>query len=135
MGLMICQAGGRCRQPGRFTGAWWRSEEQAGAGFALAFGESDADLAHLVPFHGCHCPGQALPLYLVADDRLTADLGREAMGLVDVAEPHLSARAGKPGTVTLWAPVVQDEAEPEEAGEEGWIDDATRAFAARRATR
>ena len=44
-----------------------------------ALGESDADFAHLVPFHGRHGPGQALPLHLVTDYRLATDLvGDEA---------------------------------------------------------
>ena len=64
------------------------SEEEPGLG--LAFGESDADLAHLVPFHHGDCPGQAVPLHLVADHGLAADfMGDEATqrGLaVDLAQ-------------------------------------------------
>ena len=46
---------------------------------ACAFGESDANLAYLVPFHGRHRPGQTLPFDLVANYGLATDfVGDEA---------------------------------------------------------
>ena len=53
-------------------------EEQPGSR-ATTFGESDADLAYLVPFHGRHRPGQTLPFDLVANYGLATDfVGDEA---------------------------------------------------------
>src|SRR3990167_7374009 len=48
-------------------------EEQPGSR-ATTFGESDADLAHLVHFHCRNGPGQALPFDLIADHRRAANL-------------------------------------------------------------
>lgn len=71
---------------------------------------------------------RSTPPVLEVVDRLIADLGHEAMGLAEPPPRHMSARADEPGTVTLWPPVIAGSAEEEDA-EEGWIDDATRAFA------
>lgn len=71
---------------------------------------------------------RSTPPVLELVDRLIADLGHEAMGLSEPPPRHVSARESDPGTVTLWPPVVAGSAEEDEA-EEGWIDDATRAFA------
>ncbi|MDX3885621.1 MAG: double-strand break repair helicase AddA [Sphingomonas sp.] len=73
---------------------------------------------------------RSTPPVLDVVDRLIADLGHEAMGLDRPPPRHLSAREGRPGVVTLWPPVAAGSAEEEDA-EEGWIDDAARAFAAR----
>ena len=65
-------------------------------------------------------------------DRLIEQLGTQRLGLLDAAEPHFSARGELPGTVTLWKPVSLDSGGiAEDDGEEGWIDDAARDFAAR----
>lgn len=63
-------------------------------------------------------------------DTLIGELGDEALGQAIAVEPHSSALDG-PGSVTLWAPVSAANAEGAEEGEEEWLDDATRAFAAR----
>ena len=75
---------------------------------------------------------RSTPPILELVDQLIDDLGSETLGLEDPAEPHASFRGG-PGTVTLLKPhSAGDEDEgPDDAGEEGWIDDATRAFATR----
>ena len=75
---------------------------------------------------------RSTPPVLELVDRLIDDLGAETLGLDDPTEPHASFRGG-PGTVTLLkAHSATDETEAaEDAGEEGWIDDATRAFATR----
>jgi ATP-dependent helicase/nuclease subunit A len=65
-------------------------------------------------------------------DRLIDHLGTDRLGLLDDAEPHRSARGDLPGIVTLWKPVsIESEVAGEDAGEEGWIDDAARDFAGR----
>ena len=64
-------------------------------------------------------------------DRGIADLGHEALGLPRRPNPHDSAHPGRPGSVTLWHPFSSEAADEEEAGEEGWISDATRRYAAR----
>jgi len=68
-------------------------------------------------------------------DRLLADLGADALGLTDGARPHESAREGLPGAVTIWrphsaeTPEGDDDGDADDAGEEGWIDSASRGFA------
>jgi ATP-dependent helicase/nuclease subunit A len=63
-------------------------------------------------------------------DAVIDELGEAALGTAVRTEAHSSAVAG-PGTVTLWAPVSAITEAGEEAGEEGWLDDATRRFATR----
>ena len=75
---------------------------------------------------------RSTPPVLAVVDRLIEDLGADAFGLVEDAERHRSARSHLPGTVTLWRPLSMESADnAEDEGEEGWIDDATRAFATR----
>lgn len=75
---------------------------------------------------------RSTPPVLAVVDRLIEDLGADAFGLVEEAERHRSARSHLPGTVTLWRPLSMESADnAEDEGEEGWIDDATRAFATR----
>ena len=75
---------------------------------------------------------RSTPPVLAVVDRLIEQLGVERLGLVTPPEPHVSARDRLPGMVTLWRPVslTTDDAADEQS-EEGWIDDATRAFARR----
>ena len=69
---------------------------------------------------------------LAVVDRLIEQIGSERLGLLDVAEPHRSARGDLPGVVTLWKPVSLDgDVAAEDEGEEGWVDDAARDFATR----
>ena len=75
---------------------------------------------------------RSTPPILALVDRLVGQIGRERLGLPDPPEPHVSAKPGQPGQVTLWRPVsLATGEEVEEAGEEGWIDDAARDFAGR----
>ena len=69
------------------------------------------------------------PPILQLVDRVVADLGHEALGLPRRPNPHLSHHETRPGSVTLWEPWTEDAAEEDDAGEEGWISDATRRYA------
>jgi ATP-dependent helicase/nuclease subunit A len=71
------------------------------------------------------------PPILEAVDRVVADLGHEALGLPRRPNPHESSHAGRPGSVTLWLPFTEELGADEEPGEEGWISDAVRRYAAR----
>ena len=73
---------------------------------------------------------RSAPAVLQVVDALIERLGAEGFGMDEDVPPHLSARTGMPGTVTIWKPVVADRIEDgEEEGEEGWVDDAVRALA------
>jgi len=75
---------------------------------------------------------RSVPPVLELVDRLIADLGAEAMGILEEVKPHISARSNVPGQVTLWQPWSTETPDVEgDEGEEGWVDDATRAFATR----
>jgi ATP-dependent helicase/nuclease subunit A len=63
-------------------------------------------------------------------DAAIAAVGADSFGGDATIPPHASRIAG-PGCVALWPPIVAGASEAEEAGEEGWIDDAVRANAAR----
>ncbi|HEX8240077.1 MAG TPA: double-strand break repair helicase AddA [Allosphingosinicella sp.] len=72
------------------------------------------------------------PPVLAAVDRLIEDLGHEALGLPRPPNPHSSHHASRPGSVTLWLPHSEDnDGSGEEAGEEGWVSDSVRRYAAR----
>jgi ATP-dependent helicase/nuclease subunit A len=73
---------------------------------------------------------RSTPPVLALVDRLIAHLGASALGLSDDVPPHEAAKKG-PGRVMLWPPVIAGDAEEVAAGEEGWLDDATRLFADR----
>ena len=65
-------------------------------------------------------------------DRVIADLGHETLGLTRRPNAHESHHDTRPGSVTLWQPLSVETAEADEdRGEEGWIADATRLFAAK----
>ncbi|MEA3034356.1 MAG: ATP-dependent helicase/nuclease subunit [Sphingomonadales bacterium] len=73
------------------------------------------------------------PPVLRAVDAVIRHLGHEAFGLPRPPNPHLAEHARRAGGVTLWRPFT-DEADTvpeEEAGEEGWVSDTVRAYAAR----
>jgi ATP-dependent helicase/nuclease subunit A len=72
---------------------------------------------------------RSTPPVLALVDRLLDELGHETLGLDAAAPPHLSARSGLAGTVTLWRPHAAGTDEDDGDVEEGWVDDATRAFA------
>ncbi|ATE63413.1 double-strand break repair helicase AddA [Rhizorhabdus dicambivorans] len=76
---------------------------------------------------------RSAPAVLELVDRLVADLGPDELGLFTPTDRHVPWKADLPGRVTLWRPVSLDgiAGPDDDAGEEGWIDDATRAFANR----
>ncbi|HVQ10222.1 MAG TPA: double-strand break repair helicase AddA [Allosphingosinicella sp.] len=71
------------------------------------------------------------PPILAAVDRVVADLGHEAFGLPRRPNPHESHHAARGGAVTLWLPFTDESGADEDEGEEGWIGDAIRRYAAR----
>jgi len=73
---------------------------------------------------------RSTPPVLAVVDELITHLGADAFGLLDEVPPHEAAKAGS-GRVMLWPPVSALQAEEIAAGEEGWLDDATRIFADR----
>jgi ATP-dependent helicase/nuclease subunit A len=70
---------------------------------------------------------------LQAVDGLIAHLGHAALGLPRPPNPHEAHHGDRPGSVTLWHPFTEelDEGPEEEAGEEGWLSDTVRLYAAR----
>ncbi|KQT33639.1 DNA helicase UvrD [Sphingomonas sp. Leaf412] len=62
-------------------------------------------------------------------DAAIETVGADALG-TDVVPAHASRVAG-PGEIELWPPVVAGQTEGEDAGEEGWIEDAVRENATR----
>jgi ATP-dependent helicase/nuclease subunit A len=74
---------------------------------------------------------RSAPPILAVVDRVIADLGHEAFGLPRRPNPHASHHVERPGSVTLWLPFTDESGSDDEAGEEGWISDATRRYAAR----
>jgi ATP-dependent helicase/nuclease subunit A len=71
------------------------------------------------------------PPILQLVDRVIGDLGHEALGLPRRPNPHESFHSSRPGAVTLWQPYSEESDQDEEGGEEGWISDTTRRYAAR----
>lgn len=69
------------------------------------------------------------PQILAFVDRVIADLGHDILGLPRRPNPHESHYPDRPGSVTLWQPYSDEVEDNEEAGEEGWISDATRRYA------
>ncbi|MET0271294.1 MAG: double-strand break repair helicase AddA [Sphingomonas sp.] len=74
---------------------------------------------------------RSTPPVLEVVDRVIDELGPERFGLDEPPNPHVSARPGLPGTVTLWRPLVSGEAAGDDEAEEGWLDDASLEFARR----
>jgi ATP-dependent helicase/nuclease subunit A len=72
------------------------------------------------------------PAILAAVDRLIEHLGHEALGLPRPPNPHGSHHMRRPGSVTLWLPHSEDsQGMDEETGEEGWVSEVVRDYAAR----
>jgi ATP-dependent helicase/nuclease subunit A len=97
--------------------------ERARLGFAIKALQVDREFLDL----SLDRSFRSAPAVLELVDRLIADLGHEEMGLFTPAERH-DAYHAMPGRVTLLKPLSIDEAIDDE-GEEGFIDDATRAYA------
>ena len=74
---------------------------------------------------------RSAPPILAVVDRVIGDLGHAAFGLPARPNPHDSHHAARPGSVTLWFPFTEEGGDDEDLGEEGWIGDATRRYAAR----
>jgi ATP-dependent helicase/nuclease subunit A len=74
---------------------------------------------------------RSAPPILAVVDRVIEDLGHQAFGLSRPPNRHEAHHASRPGSVTLWFPFTDEAGADEEAGEEGWISDATRRYAAR----
>ncbi|HEX8573717.1 MAG TPA: double-strand break repair helicase AddA [Allosphingosinicella sp.] len=72
------------------------------------------------------------PPVLAAVDGLIGHLGHEALGLPRPPGPHASHHFRRPGSVTLWLPYGDETSDlEEESGEEGWVSDSVRRYAAR----
>jgi ATP-dependent helicase/nuclease subunit A len=73
------------------------------------------------------------PPILAAVDRLIEHLGHEALGLPRPPNPHGSHHVRRPGSVTLGCRIQRGQpgAEDEETGEEGWVSEVVRDYAAR----
>ena len=98
--------------------AWFERE-------ALGIGRDFLDLSMDRSF-------RSSPPILAVVDRVIADLGHEALGLPRRPRPHESHYPARSGSVTLWHPFTGDSSvEDEDAGEEGWVSDAVRRYAAR----
>jgi ATP-dependent helicase/nuclease subunit A len=74
---------------------------------------------------------RSAPPILALVDRVIADIGHEAFGLPRRPNPHESHHSRRPGSVTLWQPFTADSDAEEEIGEEGWISDTVRRYAAK----
>lgn len=111
-----------------FQGTDPRSFDVARAYFereARGIGEAFLDLSMDRSF-------RSSPAVLQAVDHVIADVGYEAFGLPRCPNPHDSAHSGRPGSVTVWQPYTEElELAGDDAGEEGWISDATRRYASR----
>ena len=72
------------------------------------------------------------PAILSFVDAWLDDLGPNGLGLLAPARPHEAHHGSRAGSVTLWAPFTAEggEGADMEAGEEGWIGDSTRRYAA-----
>ncbi|HEY6916399.1 MAG TPA: double-strand break repair helicase AddA, partial [Allosphingosinicella sp.] len=71
------------------------------------------------------------PAILDFVDACLATLGPAALGLPAPPATHESHHRDRPGSVTLWAPFTTESGDEDvEEGEEGWIGDATRRYAA-----
>ncbi|HEX8402857.1 MAG TPA: double-strand break repair helicase AddA [Allosphingosinicella sp.] len=96
---------------------------------ALAIGVADAELPSDFLDLSMDRSFRSSPPILQLVDRVVADLGHEALGLPRRPNPHLSHHEHRPGSVVLWEPWTEDAGGEEDAGEEGWISDATRRYA------
>ena len=64
-------------------------------------------------------------------DAVIADVGPAQMGLPDQPNPHRAHLADRPGRVELWTPFALDDGDDgDEAGEEGWLPEPARLYAA-----
>ncbi|HKR24005.1 MAG TPA: UvrD-helicase domain-containing protein, partial [Allosphingosinicella sp.] len=110
-----------------FQGTDPESFDVARAWFAREAAAIDRDFLDLSMDKSFRSPPPILDLV----DRVVADLGHDALGLPRPPNRHGSHYPDRPGSVTLWLPFSAESGLDEEAGEEGWIGDAARRYAAR----
>lgn len=110
-----------------FQGTNPQSFDVARAWFSREAGDSGRDFLDL----SMDLNFRSSPPILQTVDQLLEDLGPDALGLPAPANRHQSHYARRPGSVTLWKPFSQESGDgDEDAGEEGWVSDATRRYAA-----
>ncbi|MBV9899957.1 MAG: double-strand break repair helicase AddA [Alphaproteobacteria bacterium] len=85
------------------------------------------------PFHdlSMDLSFRSSPPVLEAVDAVLDHLGHGAFGLPRPPGRHVSEHKRRGGSVTLWAPFNGDADVEDEAGEEGWVSDTLRLYAAR----
>jgi len=110
-----------------FQGTDPASFDVARAWFAREAGAIDRDFLDL----SMDLSFRSAPSILAVVDRLLGALGHDALGLPRPPNPHSSHHSDRSGSVTLWFPFADELGENEDAGEEGWIGDAARRYAAR----
>ena len=122
--------------PGAFEEArgYFRAKAKAVRAAAI---ESDLGPADWPPdFHDLSVDRsfRSAPQVLGLVDRILADLGPDAIGLPRAPNPHQSHHHSRLGSVSLWQ-AFSDESDSEpnsgELGEEGWVAETTRRYAAR----
>ena len=70
------------------------------------------------------------PAVLNVVDAMIDQLGHRALGIAEPPNPHRAFHVERAGQVELWPPFDAEEAASDtDTGEEGWIDDSTRAYA------
>jgi ATP-dependent helicase/nuclease subunit A len=75
---------------------------------------------------------RSAPPILAAVDSVVETLGHEALGLPRPPNRHVAHHRGRPGSVRLWRHFAQGANDgEEERGEEGWVGETVRLYAAR----
>jgi ATP-dependent helicase/nuclease subunit A len=95
-------------------------EADAPSRFALEFKDLSIDASF-----------RSAPAILESVDAMIGEVGYREMGLVDEPNRHVAHFAHRPGAVELWKPFEAEIPEDVEAGEEGWLDETERLYAAR----
>lgn len=70
---------------------------------------------------------RSVPAVLEVVDAVLDTLGHAALGMLEAVPPHRAARKGLPGSVTLWPPLgdaeADDAASDDDSGEMSWVAD------------
>ena len=77
---------------------------------------------------------RSAPAILEAVDATVREVGYRQMGLSEEPRAHRAHFSGRPGVVELWEPFSSEAAQEGEEGEEGWITEDERLYAAALAT-
>lgn len=110
-----------------FQGTDPREFEKAKAHFSNLAGGADREVGDLSLVHSFRS-GRAV---LDVVNQVIETVSPAAMGLDKAPDPHVSARVGQSGSVTLWPPVRPEQAEEEsEEAEEKWLADSELKLAA-----